>query len=79
MDGRDIGTNVIPNAKAKIYLDANVEVRTERRCHELEEKGISFDKNVIRKEIIDRDNFDKNMIIVKSNLRVRDLWVTFYF
>ena len=60
MDGRDIGTNVIPNAKAKIYLDANVEVRTERRCHELEEKGISFDKNVIRKEIIDRDNFDKN-------------------
>ena len=60
MDGRDIGTNVIPNAKAKIYLDASVEVRTERRCHELEEKGISFDKNVIRKEIIDRDNFDKN-------------------
>ena len=54
------GTNVIPNAKAKIYLDASVEVRTERRCHELEEKGISFDKNVIRKEIIDRDNFDKN-------------------
>ena len=60
MDGRDIGTNVIPNAKAKIYLDASVEVRTERRCHELEEKGISFDKNVIRKEIIDRDDFDKN-------------------
>ena len=60
MDGRDIGTNVIPNAKAKIYLDASVEVRTERRCHELEEKGISFDKNVIRKEIVDRDNFDKN-------------------
>ena len=60
MDGRDIGTNVIPNAKYKIYLDASVEVRTERRCHELEEKGISFDKNVIRKEIIDRDDFDKN-------------------
>lgn len=60
MDGRDIGTNVIPNAKVKIYLDASVDVRTERRCHELEEKGVSFDKNVIREEIIERDNFDKN-------------------
>ena len=60
MDGRDIGTDVIPNAKAKIYLDASVDVRTERRCHELEEKGVSFDKNVIREEIIERDNFDKN-------------------
>lgn len=60
MDGRDIGTNVIPNAKAKIYLDASVDVRTERRCHELEEKGVSFDKNIIREEIIERDNFDKN-------------------
>ena len=60
MDGRDIGTNVIPNAKAKIYLDASVDVRTERRCHELEEKGVSFDKNIIKEEIIERDNFDKN-------------------
>ena len=60
MDGRDIGTNVIPNAKAKIYLDASVDVRTERRCHELEEKGVSFDKNIIRDETIARDNFDKN-------------------
>ena len=60
MDVRDIGTNVIPNEKAKIYLDASVDVRTERRCHELEEKGVSFDKNVIREEIIERDNFDKN-------------------
>ncbi len=60
MDGRDIGTNVIPNAKTKIYLDANVEVRTERRCNELKEKGISFEENIIRNEIIDRDNYDKN-------------------
>ncbi|MFR5772578.1 MAG: (d)CMP kinase [Lachnospirales bacterium] len=43
-----------------MYLDASVDVRTERRCHELEEKGVSFDKNVIREEIIERDNFDKN-------------------
>lgn len=60
MDGRDIGTNVIPNAKVKIYLDANVSQRAERRCKELEEKGIKSDYNEIEKEIIERDNFDKN-------------------
>ena len=35
MDGRDIGTNVLPNATVKIYLDASVEERTKRRCNEL--------------------------------------------
>ena len=52
MDGRDIGTNVIPNAKAKIYLDASVEVRTERRCQRIRGKRHFFWlKIVIRKEI----------------------------
>lgn len=60
MDGRDIGTNVIPNARVKIYLDADVDERTNRRCNELNEKGISFNKEKIRQEIIDRDNYDKN-------------------
>ena len=60
MDGRDIGTNVIPNARVKIYLDADVDERTDRRCNELNEKGISFNKEKIRQEIIDRDNYDKN-------------------
>lgn len=60
MDGRDIGTNVIPNAKTKIYLDAGVMERAKRRCHELEEKGIKADINVIAKEIEERDAFDKN-------------------
>jgi cytidylate kinase len=60
MDGRDIGSNVLKNAKTKIYMDASVDVRTQRRCHELEEKGLPFDENEIRQAIIDRDNNDKN-------------------
>ena len=35
MDGRDIGTNVLPNANVKIYLDADIDERTKRRCEEL--------------------------------------------
>lgn len=60
MDGRDIGTNVLKDAPVKIYLDADVKVRAERRCNELSEKGISFDYNKIIKEIIQRDDYDKN-------------------
>ncbi len=60
MDGRDIGTNVLKNAKTKVYLDADVEERAKRRCNELSEKGISFDYNNIIKEIIERDDYDKN-------------------
>lgn len=60
MDGRDIGSNVLKNARTKIYMDASVEERTRRRCKELSEKGIDFDQSVVRQEIIDRDNNDKN-------------------
>lgn len=59
MDGRDIGTNVLPDAEIKIYLDAKVEERAKRRCNELSEKGISFDYNNIIAEIIERDDYDK--------------------
>ena len=60
MDGRDIGTNVLKNARTKIYLDADVDERAKRRCNELSEKEISFDYNKIREEIILRDEQDKN-------------------
>lgn len=60
MDGRDIGTNVIPNAKTKIYLDAGVEQRAKRRCNELDEKNIAYNYDEIVKEITERDNYDKN-------------------
>lgn len=60
MDGRDVGTCVLPNADVKIYMDADVSERTKRRCNELKEKGIEFDFDKIKQEIIDRDESDKN-------------------
>ena len=55
MDGRDIGTCVLPNAQVKIYLTASVETRAERRYQELQEKGAACDLEVIKKDIADRD------------------------
>lgn len=49
MDGRDIGTCVLPNAQVKIYLTASVETRAERRYQELQEKGAACDLEVIKK------------------------------
>lgn len=59
LDGRDIGTNVLPNAKYKFYLTASDDVRAERRCGELLAKGQSADFNQIKNEIIKRDLQDK--------------------
>ena len=58
MDGRDIGTCVLPNAQVKIYLTASVETRAERRYQELHEKGAACDLEVIKKDIADRDYQD---------------------
>lgn len=60
MDGRDIGTNVLPNANVKIYLDADIDERAKRRCEELSIKNEKFEYNKVRQSIIDRDNADKN-------------------
>ncbi|WP_101877756.1 (d)CMP kinase [Lachnoclostridium edouardi] len=58
MDGRDIGTWVLPWADTKIYLTAGSKVRAERRYKELEEKGISCNIEEIEKDIIERDRRD---------------------
>ena len=55
MDGRDIGTVVLPDADTKIYLTASVEVRAKRRYKELTEKGISCSLSEIAKDIEARD------------------------
>lgn len=60
MDGRDIGTVVLPDAELKIYLTASSRIRAERRVGELKEKGIEADLEVTEKEIIERDNRDMN-------------------
>lgn len=61
MDGRDIGTVVLPNADLKIYLSASSKVRAKRRYLELLEKGhTDLDINDIENEIIKRDEADMN-------------------
>ena len=55
MDGRDIGTCVLPNAQVKIYLTASSKTRAQRRYDELTAKGVSCDFDEIEKDIIDRD------------------------
>ena len=51
MDGRDIGTHVLPDADVKIYLTASVEIRAKRRYKELVEKGVQCDLKEIEKDI----------------------------
>ncbi|MBQ6757794.1 MAG: (d)CMP kinase [Selenomonadaceae bacterium] len=58
MDGRDIGTQVLPNADLKIFLTATVEERARRRFVELKEKGFAADFDQIKKEITLRDKQD---------------------
>ncbi len=60
MDGRDIGTVVLPDAGLKVYLDASVEERTRRRVNELRQKGETPDPEKIRADIAERDDRDKN-------------------
>lgn len=60
MDGRDIGTVVLPNADVKIYLTASPAVRAERRYKELQEKGVACDLKQIEEDIIARDEQDMN-------------------
>ena len=58
MDGRDIGTVVMPDADVKIYLTASSEVRAKRRVLELEAKGEHPDFEEVKKDIEDRDHRD---------------------
>ena len=58
MDGRDIGTCVLPDAQVKIYLTASSATRAKRRFDELTEKGVSCNLEEIEKDIIDRDYRD---------------------
>lgn len=58
MDGRDIGTNILPDADVKIYLTASVETRAKRRYDELKEKGAECSLEEISKDIRERDERD---------------------
>ena len=58
MDGRDIGTTVLPDAFCKIYLTASVDARAKRRYDELAQKGGKCDYDIIKKDIEQRDYQD---------------------
>lgn len=58
MDGRDIGTVVLPHATVKIYLTASAEARAERRCKELQQKGQPADYDTVLADIRQRDYQD---------------------
>lgn len=58
MDGRDIGTFVLPDAEVKIFLTASVEERARRRCRELLEKGVETDFEAVKADMEYRDKND---------------------
>ena len=60
MDGRDIGTVVLPNADVKIFLTASAETRADRRCRELAEKGMPTPYDEVLRDIIERDYNDSH-------------------
>ena len=60
MDGRDIGTVVLPDATVKIFLTAAPEVRAMRRCRELEQRGTPQPYEQVLRDIVDRDWADSH-------------------
>lgn len=75
MDGRDIGTVVLPDAELKIFLIASVEERAERRFKENQEKGIDTDFETLKREIGERDYKDSHRKV--SPLTAADDAITF--
>jgi len=63
MEGRDLGSFVFPNAEVKFYLDCSAEERAKRRFNEEKLKNSNITFNEIKKQIIERDNIDKNRSI----------------
>lgn len=59
MDGRDIGTHVLPDAELKIFLTASVEERAIRRYREMKEAGMAVELAALKREIAERDRMDR--------------------
>jgi cytidylate kinase len=62
-DGRDMGTEVFPDAPLKIYLDASAEVRAERRYNQLKNKGLSVSLRALLANLQERDARDKGRAV----------------
>jgi len=78
MDGRDIGTVILPNADLKVFMTATAECRAERRCKELAEKGIFTTVEEVLADMKKRDEQDKNravedaVLLDNTGFRVED-------
>ena len=59
MDGRDIGTVIMPNAELKVFVDADIDVRARRRWSELQGKGTAISYKEVRAGLADRDHRDR--------------------
>ncbi len=66
MDGRDIGTVILPNAHVKIFMTASNEARARRRCKELAERGMPADYEVILADMNARDEADRTRAIAPA-------------
>ena len=58
MDGRDIGTVVLPNADVKLFVTADIETRTARRWLELNERGTAVSQEAVKENLQKRDHLD---------------------
>ncbi len=59
-EGRDTGTVIFPEADYKFYIDADLEVRTDRRYREFRQKGVEITREKVKKDLISRDHADKS-------------------
>lgn len=75
MDGRDIGTVVLPDAKVKIFLTASVQERAKRRCEQLQEKGILADLGEVSREIEERDYQDSHRAVAPLKAAADAIWM----
>ena len=66
MDGRDIGTVILPDADVKIFMTASLEARARRRCIELEEKGMPASYEEILSDMVARDKQDREREIAPA-------------
>ncbi len=74
-EGRDMGTDVFPDAAVRIYLDASPEVRAERRALELEQAGEAVDRDRLLEEIKARDAADSSRAVAPLRRIPEQTWV----
>jgi len=72
MDGRDIGSVVLPDADVKFVITASLESRIKRRYEQNKQKGLKISEEQVKNDIINRDNNDKKNIVVSEDTIVID-------